>query len=129
MATPLYKKLGLKDGQKVILLNFPENYFDLLGHIPEVEDCEENELADFVHWFGTESYVLDDALKTLRYRIKQSGMIWLSWPKKTSRIETDLNYHSVKSVAMQYGLIDTKVSAIDKIWTACKYVIPLKDRD
>jgi hypothetical protein len=128
MPTPLFKKLGLKDGQKVILLNFPENYFDLLVEVPEIEECEESELADFVHWFGTELQDLEKDVSLFINRIHQNGMIWISWPKKSSKIGTDLNYHSVKSVFSKYGLIDVKVSAIDETWTATKYVIPLKDR-
>ncbi|KPM48966.1 DUF3052 family protein [Jiulongibacter sediminis] len=128
MSTPLFKKLGLKDGQKVILLNFPENYFDLLVEVPEVEECEDGELADFVHWFGTELIDLRKDISTFCNRIHQNGMIWVSWPKKSSKIATDLNYNSVKGVVSKYGLVDVKVSAIDETWTATKYVIPLKDR-
>lgn len=128
MATPLFKKLGLKDGQKVILRNFPENYFDLLIEVPEIKECEDGELADFVHWFGTELQDLTTDLPALSARIRQNGMIWISWPKKSSKITTDLNYHTVKAVISKFGMVDVKVSAIDDTWTATKYVIPLKDR-
>jgi hypothetical protein len=55
-------------------------------------------------------------------------MIWVSWPKKTSKVPTDLDYHVAKSVAAKHGMFDVKVSAIDEIWTACKYIVPLKNR-
>jgi hypothetical protein len=55
-------------------------------------------------------------------------MIWVSWPKKTAKVPTDLDYHSAKSVAVKHGMVDVKISAIDDTWTACKYIVPLKNR-
>ncbi|MCP9767944.1 DUF3052 family protein [Lacihabitans sp. LS3-19] len=128
MPNPLFKKLGLKDGQKVILKNIPENYFDLLIEIPDVEECEEGEFADFIHVFEKNQDALKLELSTLFEKMKPNGMIWISWPKKTSGVATDLDYHSVKAIASRFGLQDVKVSAIDEIWTACRYIIPLKNR-
>ena len=128
MPNPLFKKLGLKDGQKVILRNIPDNYFDLLIEIPDVEECEEGELADFINVFEKNQDALILVLEKLFERMKPNGMIWFSWPKKTSGVLTDLDYHAVKAIALQYGLQDVKVSAIDEVWTACKYIIPLKNR-
>lgn len=128
MPNPLFKKLGLKDGQKIILQHFPENYFDLLIEVPEVEECEPGERADFIHWFGTELIDLRLDFPLLRDQMKEDGMIWISWPKKAAQKQTDLDYHVVKTIASNLGLVDVKVCAIDKTWTATKYVIPLKDR-
>lgn len=128
MSNPLFKKLGLKDGQKVILVNIPENYFDLLIEVPEVEEAENEELADFVHIFESRLGDLEKLFKTNVSRLKPDGMIWISWPKKTSKVATDVDYHSAKSVATQNGYVDVKVSAIDETWTACKYILPKKSR-
>ena len=128
MPNPLFKKLGLKDGQKVILVNIPENYFDLLIEVPEVEEAEDTELADFVHIFESSLGDLEKVFKTNVSRLKPGGMIWISWPKKTSNVTTDVDYHSAKSVATQNGYVDVKVSAIDETWTACKYILPKKSR-
>lgn len=128
MPNPLFKKLGLKDGQKVILVNIPENYFDLLIEVPEVEEAEDTELADFVHIFESSFGDLEKVFKTNVSRLKPNGMIWISWPKKTSNMPTDVDYHSAKSVATQNGYVDVKVSAIDETWTACKYILPKKSR-
>ncbi|MFT5885262.1 MAG: hypothetical protein ACI9IP_001722 [Arcticibacterium sp.] len=128
MANPLYKKLGLKDEQKVVLKSFPENYFDLLIHIPEIEECEPDEFADFIHLFETRMEDLEKSFLEAKTRMKQDGLIWISWPKKTSNVKTDLDYHSIKKLAVSMGLIDVKVSAIDEIWTATKYLIPKKNR-
>ena len=128
MSNPLFKKLGLKGGQKVILQNFPDNYFDLLITAPEVEECLVDEKADFIHVFETEESKLLENFSELIKKMNQSGMIWVSWPKKTSNIKTDLNYHVVKRIAASLGLVDVKVCAVDETWTATKYVIPLKDR-
>ena len=128
MPKPLYKKLGLKDGQKVILVNIPENYFDLLIEVPDVEEAEQEQLADFVHLFESRLSDLEKLFKTNISRLKPDGMIWISWPKKTSNISTDVDYHSAKLVATQNGYVDVKLSAIDETWTACKYMLPKKGR-
>lgn len=128
MPNPLFKKLGLKDGQKVILRNIPENYFDLLEEVPEVEEAEGNELADFVHIFESSLSALEKSFAEAFQRLAPKGMIWVSWPKKTAKVPTDLDYHSAKSVALKHGMVDVKISAIDDTWTACKYIIPLKNR-
>lgn len=129
MPNPLYKKLGLKDGQKVILRNIPKNYFDLLEEVPDVEEAEPNDLADFVHIFESSSTSLEASFSEAFKRLSPKGMIWISWPKKTSDVATDLDYYAVKSVAVRHGMVDIKVSAIDSTWTACKYIVPLKNRE
>lgn len=128
MPNPLYKKLGLKDGQKVILTNIPENYFDLLEDVPEVEEAEGNEQADFVHIFESSLSALEKSFAEAYKKLSPKGMIWVSWPKKTSNVPTDLDYHAAKAVAVKHGMVDVKISAIDDTWTACKYVVPLKNR-
>jgi hypothetical protein len=129
MPNPLYKKLGLKDGQKVILVNIPVNYFDLLVEVPDVEEAELDDLADFVHVFESSLSALEISFAEAFQRLAAKGMIWVSWPKKTSKVPTDLDYHVAKSVAAKHGMVDIKVSAIDEIWTACKYIVPLKNRN
>jgi hypothetical protein len=128
MANPLYKKLGLKDGQKVILKNFPENYFDLLEEVPDVEECEDGELADFVHIFESDLGTLQKSFSEAFSRLKQDGMIWISWPKKTAKIKSDIDYHTSKAIAEKLGMVDVKISAIDETWTACKYLIRKENR-
>jgi len=129
MGNPLFKKLGLKDGQKVILEKIPDNYFDLLIEIPEVMEAEEGEQVDFVHIFETKLDLLQLVFKKNALRLNQDGMIWISWPKKTSGVFSEIDYHSAKSTAMAHGFVDVKICAIDSIWTACKYVIPKKNRN
>jgi hypothetical protein len=128
MPNPLFKKLGLKDGQKVILVNIPENYFDLLIEVPDVEEAEQEQLADFIHLFECRLSDLEKSFQKNVSRLKPDGMIWISWPKKTSKVATDVDYHSAKFIATQYGYVDVKVSAIDEIWTTCKYILPKKSR-
>ena len=127
MPNPLFKKLGLKDGQKVILKNIPENYFDLLIEVPDVEEVEVDELADFIHIFESDLLRLEIMYAKMVSQSKVNGMIWVSWPKKTSGVKTDLDYKAVKEVASKFGMVDVKISAIDDIWTACKYMYP-KDK-
>ncbi len=103
MPNPLYKKLGLKDGQKVILVNIPVNYFDLLVEVPDVEEAELNDLADFVHVFESSLSALEISFAKAFQRLADKGMIWVSWPKKTSKVPTYLDYHVAKSVAAKHG--------------------------
>jgi hypothetical protein len=128
MPNPLFKKLGLKYGQKVILVNIPENYFDLLIEVPDVEEAEQEQLADFIHLFECRLSDLEKSFQKNVSRLKPDGMIWISWPKKTSKVATDVDYHSAKFIATQNGYVDVKVSAIDETWTACKYMLPKKSR-
>lgn len=77
MPNPLFKKLGLKDGQKVILVNIPENYFDLLIEVPDVEEAEQEQLADFVHLFESRLSDLEKSFQSNVSRLKPDGMIWI----------------------------------------------------
>ena len=129
MGNPLFKKLGLKDGLRIILDKIPENYFDLLIEIPEVIEAEEGEQVDFVHIFETKLDLLQLAFKKNSLRLNPDGMIWISWPKKTSGVFSDIDYHSAKLTAIAHGFVDVKVCSIDSIWTACKYIIPKKNRN
>ena len=129
MGNPLFKKLGLKDGLKVNLEKIPENYFDLLIEIPEVLEAEEGEKVDFVHIFETKLDLLQIAFKKNSLRLNPNGMIWISWPKKTSGVFSEIDYFAAKAIAIAHGFVDVKVCAIDSTWTACKYIIQKKDRN
>ena len=67
-------------------------------------------------------------LPELKYQLKPNGMIWVSWPKKSSKVVTDINENIIRDYALQIGLVDIKVCAVDEIWSGLKLVIPVKDR-
>lgn len=128
--TPLIKKLGLKPGMKVRLVDPPEHYFDLLETFPaDVDFLEETtSVKDFIHYFTTGAAGLAEDMAALKSEIASNGMVWVSWPKKTSKVPTDVTEDVVRNLALTHGLVDVKVCAIDAIWSALKLVIPVKNR-
>ncbi|NKI31866.1 DUF3052 family protein [Croceivirga thetidis] len=129
-ATPLVKKLGLKEGYKIKLVNPPTNYFELFDELPSGLLITENSavLKNFIHFFTKERKELEELLPNLAKEIKQDGMVWVSWPKKAAKIDTNLDGNIVRSFGLNIGLVDVKVCAVDATWSGLKFVIPVKDR-
>jgi len=128
--TPLAKKLGIKEGLTIKLVNQPENYFDLFEDFPENINFENsNEIKkDLIHYFTKNEWELVNDIVLLRNELKENGMIWVSWPKKASKVPTDITEDTVRGLALKNGLVDIKVCAVDGIWSGLKLVIPVKDR-
>lgn len=128
--TPLVKKLGIKTGFTIKLVNQPEHYFSLFDDFPsDIENRNSVEiLKDFIHFFTKETKELVKEIKVLKSEIKQDGMIWVSWPKKSSGVPTDVTENIVRNIALENGLVDIKVCSVDKVWSGLKLVIPVKDR-
>jgi len=126
--TPLAKKLGIKEGCKIALFSQPEYYFNLFTDFPKDVAIINKGKADIIHYFVTEEEQLTKDIRKLKDRIEQNGMIWISWPKKTSKLKTDITEDIIRSIALKNGLVDIKVCAVDEIWSALKLVIPVKDR-
>lgn len=128
--TPLAKKLGLKDGFKIRLINQPKNYFDLFEDFPENVLIENSNTSkkNLVHYFTKQASALAKDIEALRNEIEPNGMIWISWPKKTSKVPTDITEDVIRHLALANGLVDIKVCAVDEIWSGLKLVIPVKDR-
>lgn len=128
--SPLTKKMGIKNGFKVRLVNPPSYYFDLFEHWPEGITFPKGDLGDkdFIHYFTTGTAQLERDLLALKREIKPNGMIWISWPKKTSKMWTDVTENTIRAVALANGLVDVKVCALDDVWSALKLVIPVNDR-
>ncbi len=128
--TPLLKKLGIKSGFVIRFVHEPPYFFDLLHNFPtdvEVTD-DDNTSLDYIHYFaqGVEDYERD--IVRMKRQIKPNGMIWISWPKKSSGVITDLSDRRIREKARAIGLIDAKVCSIDATWSALKLVIRVKDR-
>ena len=122
--TPLVKKLGYRPGFRVVLEGEPAGYLARLDPLPEGLTFTENpEEADLVHLFTTEADTLADALPRLRHRIAQNGTVWVSWPKRASKVPTDVTEDAVRAIALPLGLVDVKVCAVDATWSALKLVI------
>lgn len=128
--TPLEKKLGFKPGFKVKLVNAPDHYMALFAEFPaDVEIIDNSKIEkDLIHLFVKEKSGLIQFVYPLKKEMKQNGMMWISWPKKSSKVKTDIDEDDIRTVAIQNGLVDIKVCAIDDTWSGLKLVIPVKDR-
>ncbi len=126
-ATPLPKKLGIRPGQRVALLNAPEGFDQTLGELPPVAALY-NSLAgahalDVVLLFAVRRADLERRLDAIRKRMAQAGGFWVAWPKKKSGVATDLNENIIREIILPTGLVDNKVCAIDEVWSGLRLVI------
>ena len=123
--TPLAKKLSLKDGMRVWFSGMPDSVrseIDAYGlELVEVSDPAES--LDAAHIFATERRDLEAGLKALRNQIVPSGQVWASWPKKASKVPTDITEDVIREVAVPLGFVDVKVCAVDAVWSGLKLVI------
>ena len=129
--TPLGKKLGIKSGAYALISNAPDYYFDLFPDWPEdvvLEKTPKHQSLDFIHLFCPDIESLHLHFATLKTYMKKSAMMWISWPKKSSGVQTDINEHIVREYALSNGLVDVKKAAIDQTWSGLKLVFRLKDR-
>jgi len=127
--TPLAKKLGIKNGFKIKLINPPHNYFNLFTDLPAKLFFEDDDTKkDIIHFFTIAQDEYISMLPQLKEQIKPDGMIWASWPKKTSKMATDITETIIRNYAIEIGLVDVKVCAVDETWSGLKLVIPVKNR-
>ena len=128
--TPLARKLGIKPGYCIRLLNRPDHYFDLFEEWPEDVEIAKGEESpkDLIHFFTKDAAEFLSILPQLRSEIKSNGMIWVSWPKKASKVPTDMSENVIRAYALSIGLVDVKVCAVDAVWSGLKLVIPVKLR-
>ena len=128
--TPLAKKLGIKDNFHIDLINAPEYYLCLFADLPvnlHFENDKDTKL-DLIHFFTKSLEEYKSLIPQLKPRIKPNGSIWVSWPKKSSKVPTDITEDIIRNFALQIGLVDIKVCAVDETWSGLKLVIPVKNR-
>jgi hypothetical protein len=117
--TPLPKKLGIKPGVTVVTINPPNNYRRLLDSIPEGVTFSDRLKpgSTFVHVFVSKCSELARRLPVMREKVSDSGIIWISWPKKSAGVPTDVTEDVIRAVALPLGFVDVKVCAIDETWS------------
>jgi hypothetical protein len=123
--TPLAKKLGFKPGLRVAVIGAPANYRRLLAPLPEGVDLgtRVGKSTDIVHLFTSSKAELAGKLPTWLEVLPTDAAIWVSWPKKTSKVPTDITEDTIRAVALPMGLVDVKVCAVDETWSALKLVL------
>jgi hypothetical protein len=128
--TPLIKKLGIKSGHIVALYDAPVSFLPLLEPIPEevLFSADKKTLKNVIIVFITQQLALNANIDWYRSQIVQEGMLWVAWPKKTSKIPREVNEDFIRDTAIAHGLVDVKVCSIDADWSGLKLVIPLKAR-
>ena len=127
---PVAQKLGIKPGTTIRTRNAPDAYRRMLGPLPAdvVFSDRARSPVDVVHLFVTSRKDLERQLRTSRKEIRQEGAIWVSWPKKSSGVATDVTEDVIREVALPLGLVDIKVCAIDEVWSGLKLVIRRENR-
>jgi hypothetical protein len=128
--TPLARKLGIKPGSKVVLINGPTDYLDLLSPLPENIEFEDDTggEVDLIHIFTNSRDELFGELPKLTRLIKPNGSIWVSWYKKAAKLPTEITEDTVREAAFPIGLVDVKVCAVDERWSGLKLVIRKENR-
>ncbi len=128
--TPLIKKLGIKPGSIVLLINEPDNYFDLIETDISEQLCKKNEVPDLIHLFVKNNKEFENEMKQLKAVCKKNPniVIWVSWYKKTSKIATDVTEDVIRNYALRNDLVDVKVCAVSDFWSGLKVVVPLAKR-
>jgi hypothetical protein len=128
--TPLAKKLGIKPGMTVYLHQAPSQYLQLLTDLPDdvrfVSKLPKS--AAGMHLFVTDAQALATSLQRCLPRLDKDGMIWVSWPKKASKVKTDVTEDVIRKIALPMGLVDIRVCAVDETWSGLKLVIRKENR-
>lgn len=129
--TPLAKKLGIKEGHRMLVINQPGHYFKLFENFSSavaVDDEPVHPPYDVVHFFTSRKAELLQRLPLLKQIIVQNGMIWVSWPKGKSELPKDLNENDVRQCMLSIDMVDVKVCAVDNDWSGLKGVIRVEKR-
>jgi hypothetical protein len=127
--TPLPKKLGLKPGQRTAFVRAPPGVLALLEPLPSgVTPARHNEGVDIAVLFTRSADELQADFSGLAERLAPAGMLWVAWPKRASKVPTDLKEDAVRRIGLESGLVDVKVCAIDEIWSGLKFVRRLASR-
>lgn len=130
--TPLAKKLGIKEGARVSIVGAPPNFLGLLVGMPPgvkvVRGLRGTGRFEVLVSFARGAAEIPGLIERAQDRMEQSGGLWIAWPKKSSGVVTDVTEDVIRAAALEAGLVDNKVCAIDETWSGLRLVIPLKDR-
>ena len=128
--TPLVRKLGIRPNERIVSIGAPAHYAQLLDALPDGTSITSRAASDarFVHLFVTKRPDLEARLVTLREKLADAGVLWVSWPKKSSGVATDVSEDTIREVALPLGFVDVKVCAVDETWSGLKLMIRREQR-
>ena len=126
----LAEKLGIKDGLRIAIVSPPPGYRAMLGVLPLGVTVQERPGTgmDLIHCFVKDKRDAASRIRALKGNMSSSGALWVSWPKGSSGVKTDLNENVIREIGLKSGLVDVKVCAVDETWSGLKFVYRLKDR-
>jgi hypothetical protein len=128
--TPLSRKLGITPPMTLVSIDAPKEYRAWVGEVPKGVTIVSKSAQPLraVHVFATKRAVLERHLIELRKRLEQNGFVWVSWPKKASKVETDITEDTIREIALPLGFVDIKVCAVSDVWSGLKLVIRKSER-
>jgi hypothetical protein len=128
--TPLSRKLGIAPPLTLVLIDAPKEYRAWLGKLPGGVSIVSGMAQPLraVHVFATKRAVLEKQLAGVRKSLEQAGFVWVSWPKKAARVETDITEGTIREIALPLGFVDVKVCAVSEVWSGLKLVIRKSER-
>lgn len=126
--TPLFQKLGIKDGFRVLVAKIPADVHSELKEVLSACKIARKGPLDFAMAFVKTQVELKAQFARLAAELAPTGMLWVSWPKKSSGVVIDFNEHDVRKFGLDSGLVDVKVCAVNDVWSGLKFVIRVKDR-
>src|SRR3954452_20654770 len=128
--TPLLQKLGIKPQTVVATIDAPPGYRKMLGPAAGLLNFSDTPQkgAEFVHVFAKDRSSLEKHLKRLRRTVADSGTVWVSWPKKSSGVDSDVTEDVIRAIALPLGFVDVKVCAVDDIWSGLKLMVRRESR-
>ena len=128
--TPLLKKLGIKPGMKVLIINKPDDYYKLLEADISDQSCKKNDSPDLIHLFVKSVPEFEAEMKKLKSFCESNPhiTIWVSWYKKAAKIQTDITEDTIRNYALKNDLVDVKVCAVSDLWSGLKLVVPVAKR-
>jgi hypothetical protein len=130
--TPLWRKLGFDAGVVSVVMNLPGDYADLLGVPASPVLLPSNAVLPqgtvYLHLFTVHRAEMEAVLTSARHRLAPTGMVWISWPKKASKVPTDITEDTIRAVCLPMGFVDVKVCAVTAVWSGLKLMIRKKLR-
>lgn len=123
--TPLAKKLGIKEQAKVLMIGAPQDYRALLEPLPAAVQFASNAdgSIDLAHVFTSKRSELSQTLTRFRKELSPQAVVWVSWPKKSAKLASEITEDTVREVALPLGFVDVKVCAVNEVWSGLKLVV------